>query len=82
MSIIISIVNYFIGLATEIMSIIRDNTAESRIPDEVIRDIARALLPDIIAFFESEKDQAEFAEWKAEQGRKSTDIPNDKKSEV
>ena len=32
-----------------------------------IEAIARCLLPDIIAFYESEEDQREFAEWKRQQ---------------
>ena len=39
-------------------------------PDYVIETVARCLLPDIQAFFESEEGQREFAEWKAEQERK------------
>ena len=38
-----------------------------QIPDKVRMEIARCLLPDIIAFFESEKGQKEFEEWKARQ---------------
>ena len=46
--------------------------AESRsgatIPDHVVEDIARCLLPKLQAFFESEDGQLAFAEWKAQQG--------------
>ena len=38
-----------------------------QIPDKVRKEIARCLLPDIIAFFESKKGQKEFEEWKAQQ---------------
>ena len=37
------------------------------IPQYKIEAIARCLLPDIQAFFESEEGQREFAEWKAQQ---------------
>ena len=30
-------------------------------------EIARCLLPDIVAYFEQEQGQREFAEWKAQQ---------------
>ena len=30
-------------------------------------EIARCILPDIVAYFESERGQREFAEWKAQQ---------------
>lgn len=47
--------------------LIRDKRGEGHIPqisDKVRMEIARCLLPDIIAFFESEKGQKEFEEWK------------------
>ncbi len=34
------------------------------IPQHQIEAIARCLMPDIIAFYESEEGQREFAEWK------------------
>ena len=34
------------------------------IPQYKIEAIARCLLPDILAFYESEEGQREFAEWK------------------
>jgi len=34
------------------------------IPDEVIRSLARTLLPSIQAYFESEEGQREFTEWR------------------
>lgn len=37
------------------------------IPQYKIEAIARCLLPDIQAFYESEEGQCEFAEWKAQQ---------------
>ncbi len=36
----------------------------SAIPQHQIEAIARCLLPDILAFYESEEGQREFAEWK------------------
>ena len=36
-------------------------------PQYVIESIARCLLPDIIAFYETEDGQREFAQWKAAQ---------------
>lgn len=42
----------------------------SDIPQNAIETIARCLLPDIIAFFESEEGQREFAEWKRQQKEK------------
>ena len=34
------------------------------IPDHIRKEITRCLLPDIIAFYESEEGQKEFEEWK------------------
>ena len=36
------------------------------VPDEVIESLARTLLPAIRKYFDSEKGQREFAEWKKE----------------
>ena len=40
------------------------------IPAHLRLEMARCLLPDIIAFCESEKGKAEIAQWKAEQEAK------------
>jgi len=37
----------------------------SDLPDHEIEAIARCILPDILALFESEEGQKEFAAWKA-----------------
>ena len=39
----------------------------SDLPDNVIEEIARCILPDIIAYYESEEGQQEFQKWKSEQ---------------
>ncbi len=36
----------------------------SDIPQHQIEAIARCIMPDILAFYESEEGQREFAEWK------------------
>ena len=51
-------------------NVFRDTRGEShipQIPEHIRKEIARCLLPDIIAYFESEQGQREFAEWKAQQ---------------
>lgn len=40
------------------------------IPQREIEIIARCIFPDILAFYESEEGQREFAEWKAQQSEK------------
>lgn len=42
----------------------------SGIPQYAIETVARCLLPDIIAYFESEEGQQEFEEWKRQQEEK------------
>ena len=42
----------------------------SDIPQYAIETVARCLLPDIIAYFESEEGQRELAEWKRQQEEK------------
>ena len=44
-------------------------TNNSDIPQHEIENIARILLPDILAYYESEEGQREFAEWKAGRGK-------------
>ena len=44
------------------------------IPQHKIEAIARCLLPDILAFYESEEGQREFAEWKAQQIEKANKV--------
>ena len=38
-----------------------------QIPEHIRKEIARCLLPDIVAYFESEQGQKEFEEWKNQQ---------------
>ena len=44
------------------------------IPQREIEIIARCIFPDILAFYESEEGQREFAEWKAQQVEKPEKI--------
>jgi len=39
----------------------------TKIPQYKIEAIARCIMPDILAFYESEEGQQEFAEWKRQQ---------------
>ena len=45
----------------------------SGIPEHELENIARILLPDILAFYESEEGQREFAEWKAQRDAAKND---------
>lgn len=50
----------------------------TNIPQHTIESIARRLLPDIMAYYQSEEGQREFGEWKAEQEKLKT--PKDSNS--
>lgn len=43
------------------------------IPYHEVEALARVLLPEIQAFFESEEGQREFAEWKAQQAARKSE---------
>ena len=58
----------------------RDTRGESHtpeIPKHIRMEMARCFLPDIVAYFESERGQRAFAEWKAQQ-----EVIQKEKSEV
>ena len=48
-------------------------TNNSGIPQREIENIVRILLPDILAFYESEEGRREFAEWQAARDGAKTD---------
>ena len=54
-------------IVKRIEDLLRDNRGECDIPDDLIKEIARCLVPDIIAFFETEEAKREFEAWKLEQ---------------
>ena len=60
-------------IVKRIEDLLRDNRGECDIPDDLIKEIARCLVPDIIAFLETEEAKREFEEWKAEQEKKLAD---------
>ena len=57
-------------IAKRIEELLKDKHGECKIPDDLIKEIARCLVPDIIAFFETEEAKREFEEWKLEQEKK------------
>ena len=57
----------------------RDTRGESKLPplpDHLRMEIARCILPDIVAYFESERGQREFEEWKKSEENKKEIIKN------
>ena len=57
-------------IAKRIEELLKDTHGACQIPDDLIKEIARCLVPDIIAFFETEEAKREFEAWKAEQEKK------------
>jgi hypothetical protein len=57
-------------ISKRIEELLKDKHGECDIPDDLIKEIARCLVPDIIAFFETEEAKREFEEWKLEQEKK------------
>ncbi len=60
-------------IAKRIEELLKDKHGECEIPDDLIKEIARCLVPDIIAFFETEEAKREFEAWKVEQEKKIAD---------
>ena len=50
-------------LCLRLVYAIKDTHGEGRLPDFVAKDVARCLLPSIVAYFESEEGKKAFAEW-------------------
>ena len=46
----------------------------SGIPQHIIESIARCILPDIIAYYETEEGQRQFQEWKAQRDAEKTEV--------
>ena len=57
-------------IAKRIEELLKDKHGECEIPDDLIKEIARCLAPNIVAFFETEEAKREFEEWKADQEKK------------
>ena len=49
-----------------IEELLQDNHGECELPDDLIKEIARCLIPDIIRFLESDKGKEEFEKWRSE----------------
>jgi hypothetical protein len=48
----------------------RSKSGECTIPDEALRSFVRTIMPDMIAFFESEEGRREYEEWLKEEEQK------------
>ena len=50
-----------------ICNLLHDKNGTWQLPPELIGEIARCLLPDVVAYCESEEGKAEFAKWQQKQ---------------
>lgn len=50
-----------------VCNLLHDKQATCRLPADLIQEIARCLLPDVVAYCESEEGKTEFAQWQQEQ---------------
>ena len=57
-------------IVKRIEELLKDKHGECEIPEDLIKEIARCLAPNIVAFFETEEAKREFEEWKLEQEKK------------
>lgn len=57
-----------------IEKLLQDNHGECEIPDDLIKEIARCLIPDIIKFLESDKSKEEFEKWEKTHSPLDSDI--------
>ncbi len=57
-------------LRRRIIEILTDKRGELGIPKDKLEAIAEMILPDIIAFFQTDEGKKVFAEWKKEQEEK------------
>ena len=53
-----------------ICNLLHDKQATCRLPSDLIQEIARCLLQDVVAYCESEEGKEAYAKWKAEQDAK------------
>ena len=54
-----------------ITSILGNKQASAQIPKRILDELARCLLPDITAFYESPEGRAEYEEWKLTQAQQT-----------
>ena len=76
---------WFKRLLLRIEFVFRDTRGEShipQIPEHIRMEIARCLLPDIVAYFESEQGQREFEEWKQAQSIQDQTTMDGKESAI
>ena len=59
------------NIAKRIEELLRDKSGECDIPDDLIKEIAKCLAPNIVAFFETEEAKREFEEWKKAQEKQN-----------
>lgn len=65
---------WFSQLRWSICDLLHSKCASGRIPDDLIEEIARCLLPDIVAFCESDEGKQEFVKWQILQQEQTSKV--------
>lgn len=58
------------NLKNHVAGVLQSKRASWEIPDNIIKEIARCLLPDIVAYCESDEGKEAYAKWQQEQSKK------------
>ena len=70
MKIIIDCIVYICVILKPIhVFLIKDNHGESKVPDEIVRDLARVFLSHILEMYSTEEGRKQIENWKEEQDR-------------
>ena len=67
-------------IVKRIEELLKDKRGECDVPDDLIKEIARCLVPDIIKFLESDKGKEEFEKWKLAANNSTYDPKNNNNS--
>lgn len=59
----------FKHLCERLRAVLNDKNAKVELPGHVLSDVARSVLPDIIAFFSVKENKVAYEQWKQERDR-------------
>ena len=69
--------NVFRRIWLRMVQTLRNRNGSVGIPIHVLESIVDTMLPDIVAFFETDEGKREFEEWKAERRRSENELHSD-----
>ncbi len=56
----------------QLKNLVGNKIGSGQLPDKLIKEMARCLLPDIVAYCESEEGKAAFQEWQEKEKSKAS----------